>query len=419
VLSVVEFGAYPDGSDCTLGIQAAIDVAYASGMTVYFPPGVYETGPLTLKHGVSLAGPERVAFNERANVRIGAWLKLKPSDAPMIASDDVNGHQRTASSAVGTGPQRYQSSSIRNLGFDGNRANQTSFDADILRLKQVWNVAVQDCMFFHARGFGINALDCNVLSVKDCGFIQAPIYGESLADSRIVNNEMGGGNGHVGPVLWLSAGNSFCWQNLVGDNFIFNNANPQTVAATFTDSVMEVEDQGWQDYTPVVVDGAGLKTSRTYNLKRLTATTYRLALSRKNVDDGVYVTVTDGEATVSVGPSCNLFVNGGKWNAISGNRIDQASGDGLILDGAIRNAISGNVINSNGMNDANGKSGVVLQNSAKENSFSGNVIDGTETSGLGSKQTRGIYGDSSSTGNAIDASNIVVGHATANIAVTA
>ena len=60
IFSVRDFGANGDGATLdTRAIQAAIDACTAqSGGTVYFPPGTYLTGTLTLKDNVILhVGP--------------------------------------------------------------------------------------------------------------------------------------------------------------------------------------------------------------------------------------------------------------------------------------------------------------------------------------------------------------------------
>ena len=54
-VSTNDFGALGDGTTlCTQAIQAAIDQARAGGDTVRFEPGVYLTGALFLKSGVTL-----------------------------------------------------------------------------------------------------------------------------------------------------------------------------------------------------------------------------------------------------------------------------------------------------------------------------------------------------------------------------
>lgn len=420
-------GVGDDSTDNTTAIVAAnaAAAAYDGGGTIIFPDGVFQTDPFTLSYRVSLSGLSG-KFPSNAT---GAVLKLRPNaTSPLISNDQVNGGVAGAS-AIGGGSQHYQYSSIENLTFDGNVSNQTSMNADLIRLTSAWHVAIRNCAFIHAKGFGIRALDCNVINVFDNHFINAQIYLESLADSLIRGNQIGGGNGMIGPVMWLASGGEYAWQSIYAENFIFNNALATFPAATFdagTDVAKTASAHGWVDDTPVVVTTtgvlpAGLTLGKTYYVKVTGDDTVKLATTRANREAGTYVDIADagtGTHTIRVGLDCGLYLSDPetKWNILSQNRIDQNHGHGIVCEG-IENDFTGNIINGNGLANATGQHGIHFQNGAVRNSVRGGVIDGTvyTSGGNSTNQVIGVYADSTSYDTRLDPSTHIRGHSTANV----
>ena len=439
-VSVKDFGAVGDGvTDDTAAIQAAIDAVFAAnGGTVFFPSGVYISNPLILKFKVSLMGSCPQQLNEISSLVVGTQLKLKDSaNAALITTDKVNGPIRGTPSQ-GVGPQRYQNSFITGIQFNGNKSNQTSPNADLIEVYQSWNTTIQDCSFFNVRGFGIRALDCNTLNIITNSFISAPIYCESIGDSLISSNQLGGGNSYAWPVIWFAGSQAqfAAWQNLVQDNFIFNNSlNVPSQTFTFTvdaatDTATTVGAHGWSDGTPVIVETtgtipSGLSLSATYYVKVINSTSIKFATNRANLAANVFVDITTagtGTQTVQMGGNAGLYLSGSavKWNKFAGNRLDQNYGHNILSSGAIENTFSDNIVNSAGLGNATGQYGISLINASLRNQIVDNNIDGTVISSGGnlSNQTIGIHADVSSV-NTIILGNRVQSNPVANVQVAA
>jgi hypothetical protein len=439
-VSVKDFGAVGDGvTDDTAAIQAAIDAVFAAnGGTVFFPSGVYISNPLILKFKVSLMGSCPQQLNEISSLVVGTQLKLKDSaNAALITTDKVNGPIRGTPSH-GVGPQRYQNSFITGIQFNGNKSNQTSPNADLIEVYQSWNTTIQNCSFFNVRGFGIRALDCNTLNIITNSFISAPIYCESIADSLISSNQLGGGNSYAWPVIWFAASQAqfAAWQNLVQDNFIFNNSlNVPSQTFTFTvdaatDTATTVGAHGWSDGTPVIVETtgtipSGLSLSATYYVKVVNSTSIKFATTRANLAANVFVDITTagtGTQTVQMGGNAGLYLSGSavKWNKFAGNRLDQDYGHNILSSGAIENTFSDNIVNSAGLGNATGQYGISLINSSLRNQIVDNNIDGTVIASGGnlSNQTIGIHADVSSV-DTIILGNRVQNNPVANVQVAA
>jgi len=92
-VNVLDFGATGDGStDDTLAIQSAIDLASATGKTVYFPAGTYSVVPATTQEweGTALGqGLMTTAFVMKSNMslygELGATIKLANNCSTLAA----------------------------------------------------------------------------------------------------------------------------------------------------------------------------------------------------------------------------------------------------------------------------------------------------------------------------------------------
>jgi hypothetical protein len=430
-VSVKDFGAVGDNStDDTAEIQAAIDAmaALSNGGTVYFPPGTYITGALTLKYKVALLGAHPMTYPQTAATQVGTVLKMAAStNAPLLEND------RSTGDVGGTGldgsSNRATYSIIENICFDGNRSNQTSIDADLARFEGAWVTTFKGCSFKNAKGFGIRSLDCNVLQLIGCHGVNAPIFLESPADCYISPDcTWGGSSSPFYPVLWISGSGA---QKNNFNGFFFNNAlNTAISQPTFTSDsggtshiLTTSTAHGWTDDTPVVVTSTGtlptgLSAGSTYYVSVLSSTTVRLASSRANRAAGTFVNVSgagSGTHTIGVGENCNVYLNdGAKLNTFTAGRSDQGYGDGFLLRNASENTIGpGFSIMENGLENATAVAGIKLRSATKN--YIAALIDGTQVGD--SNQTTGIDGDAASTNNRINGK--VHDHSTANISMSA
>jgi len=429
----------PGTTDMTDAFQAASDslVVASGGGNIQLLSQLYLSGPFTLGYKVNITGIAPQNFNElAANMPMQSGMKLKASSAaPLITTDNTNGYSRGAS-AIGVGNRLYQNSTIKNIAFDGNKDNQTSFDADIIRIFQSWNVTVESCSFLNSKGFGLRILDSNIVNILKNHMIAAPMFVESSADSLFFGNQIGGGNGDIWTPFWMADVGEACWQNIISNNFIFNNSNNvDSTSLTFTAAgavITTSAPHGWADGTPVsLLTSAsdlpsGLLVYRTYYVTSTGASTLKLSVSRAALAAGTYITTADagtGTHTIRMGKSAGLYLSGGagvmKWNTFSSNRFDQNYGSNILLDNADENTFVANIVNGAGMGNGTGQAGVMLQSTSDRNVFSGNTINGTvyASSVYTSNQDYGIL-DDGSTAHTKLSGNLIYNHATANISLT-
>ncbi len=427
----------PGTTEMTTAIQSAIDSLpiLNGGGLVKFLAQLYYSDSLTLKYNVNMEGIAPQNFSTTAPP-LTSSIKLKAgATAPLITTDNVNGGT-PGNSAIGVGAKRYQNSTIKNIYFDGNLANQTSFDADIIRSFQSWNVTIQGCLFRAVKGFAIRILDGNLHNILDNFLVSTSLYIETLADSLIRGNQIGGGNTDIWTPFWLNDPGEHSWQNIITENLIWNNsANVASTSYTFTanattEIITTSGTHGWSDGTPVAVLTtntlpAGLVTQKTYYVGTEGSTTLKLYATRATLNAGTPIDITDagtGTHTIQMGKSANVWLSGGsggmKWNTFTANRIDQAYGHGILLSNADENTFVANVINGSGMGNAVGQAGIKLENTSNENIFTGNTINGTDyvSSIYTSKQDYGIQDDGTCTGNKISG-NIIINHDVADISV--
>lgn len=419
--------------DLVTYIQEAEDylAGLANGGTLVWEDGLYHSSQITKKYKVSWRGKVGQNWPVVAGTAVGARLKMVASlNEPLIVND------RTTGDVGGTGldgaSNRAMYSTIENMAFDGNRSNQTSIDADLIRLEGAWSCTIRGCMFMGAKGFGLRLLDCNEIFIRSCFASGAPIFMEECADCYISpDTQWGGTVSPMYPVLWLSG--SGCWKNSI-NGFFFNNAlNVAITQPTFTvSSISDVATtsiaHGVVNDTPVVVTTTGtlpspLSAGTTYYADVTDGTDkIKFATSRVNRGTGTFVDITSagtGTHTVGVGENCNVYLNSGaQLNNFAVGRVDQGYGDGFRLRNATENSIGdGFTIVGNGLGNLTAVSGVKLLASTK-NRISSLIQGSTETVGANtSNQTIGIDGDSTSTNNQITAK--VHDHSTADIQMTA
>lgn len=148
IVMVTDYGAKGDGvTDDTAAITSAISAA--AGMALLFPAGTYIVGST-----ISIAGTGIVFLGEGP----GSVLKLAASvNAPLLSFDAATNIR------------------VRNLGFDGNGANQSSTSTRIIRIQNgAADLYFEGCYFknsYHDNVFiNANTNPCNRIFFTNCEF---------------------------------------------------------------------------------------------------------------------------------------------------------------------------------------------------------------------------------------------------------
>lgn len=173
--NVLDYGADATGAtDTTTAIQAAITAANAAGGgTIVFPKGTYLVGTttsLTLQSNISLLGEGSASIIKLAN------------NSSISASSALF----TATSKTGI--------SVRNLYFNGNRANQTVL-VGLFRVQTSSYVSFQNCTFVNCNNVCIYFTNASTFcSVTNCVLIDSNgtnvKFGTDCTDAIVANNLM-------------------------------------------------------------------------------------------------------------------------------------------------------------------------------------------------------------------------------------
>lgn len=399
-VSVKDFGAVGNGvADDTAAIQAAIDAVANtpdylgrkySGGTVYFPMGTYQvTSTIVLKAGVSIEGVAPNKWHQDCRIRANTL------NGPLLVNDSVNQANDSPNSPQ-TGddglPKHSQGSSIKNIFID--QQTTTSPDCDAIRLHNLWVISIEHCTIRARNGFAIRSLDCNVQHIKS-NYLQPGVFCESMADSIWMDNEIGPvgipayDTDYISSIFWVTGGtganSGLTWLNTISNNFIYNAGDGVTKACVTTSGVQNItcNGHGYTDGTPVIYETSNtsfvLSLTKTFYVKVVDANTVKLAESRKNLNDGVFVTPAStgsGTQVLRIGAPTNLFVNNGASNNIfSNNRFDQAKWSGVDYRGSRKNTLMGNNIIMSGRDNGTGQPGVKMYATTDEHII-GNMIDG-------------------------------------------
>ena len=357
--------------------------------------------------------------------------------------------------------QVYACNGFVGINFIGSLdATKHTTNADLIRIFKSWNWQIYGCSFFNCRGFAVRTLNSNVIRIINNQFNNCAMFHESLADSRIIDNDMFNGGSAAACAIWLAGAAGTTHKNIIRGNLSGNNQsngfvthpdrqfapNLRVTAVDTTTGELTLAEYGqfaalalghlWADGTPVCfgVDltwntsggdpaksgtlPAGYNESYTYYVKVTAANKLKLARSRLDLDAGAYVipsNVGSGTFYLNVGKQAAIFVNdGAQGNVFESGRIDQAYGASLMFDGAVGNTVSGALVQEGSMGNFIGSAtaggytyeapveqpAVQLINGSTGNKITA-TIEGTKVGVLGgtgreSRQKWGVFIDASS-----------------------
>jgi len=224
MVSVTAFGAVGDDlSDNTVAIQAAID-SLTTGGTLFFPPGTYRSGALTIDNlnvkflmaeGAVLKFPTLGAGVKAITVNVNNFSiengKLQGPAASVYVANENGIHM------VGT------STSVRKSGLELRNVEITQFGGHGIYAQFVDNILLDGCKIHYCGYSGASFLSCNHGVATKNQFLNITpgtsgnMYGISLThDSTGYSSDPNAGT--------KLAANPFCWDWYVGYNYAAYNA---------------------------------------------------------------------------------------------------------------------------------------------------------------------------------------------------
>jgi hypothetical protein len=416
------FGAQiNDGIDDSVAISNAMVYARSSlRRLVRLPAGDYhQQYSIPLIDRVDLVGespavaadgdaqlPSNARYSSYGNTRI---ILMNGANVPQLVLGPTNGlYARQVAKVVEDGSvvDSYEyNSSIRNIVFFGNAANQTRYDCHGFKFEHAWNIKILDCAFVYQSGYQGWLKDCNQVEMRSIygsgttaggglGFRTKGFFFWGCADSMFDNFN----SGYVGgPKMWLT-GESM-WQSKFDGMYLWNNStatltvtNLSTVDGTITVSTNHTYETGMPVELFADDGGAmagGVEPMRPYWAIKVSTNSVKLATTVSNALAGVAVIPTTTGTNLSLwhGPGAGLYVN---WNAnnltIQGGRFDQNDYAGIVLHDAERVSIMNNNLKFNGLDNTAAttgtsapvpylSAGIVLHGLERSHIISGNVFD--------------------------------------------
>lgn len=399
IVSVTDFGAVGDGvTDDTAAINAAITaVNAAGGGTVYFPAGLYLVGTTT--HVVMLSNVSLIGAGWASKIKLANNTPISASISAFVAASRTN-------------------ISVRNLYFDGNRANQTNLTG-LLRISACSNVEVCNNVMVNCNNVCVYFVDgcshvlCNENIMVDSNGTNIKVGHES-ADIIIDGNSLydtGTYASHSDGFIMTRFGTTGQENIAITNNSMISPAGSGLALAiwllsgnniTVAGNTIEVPAVGIQVQAEAVmrdiaVNGntlycgtAGVAIQDQSAGKNITRVAINGNTIRGDLNTGLFVVPsfasTFSEVSI-VGNVINTTMNGtadkgiqvtSEGAVISGNTINMtgsAAGDGISVLSALT-SITGNNINMGGV----GSRGIITFGSY--NNITGNIVKGTTSYGI-------------------------------------
>lgn len=370
--NIKQFGAIGDSS---AGVAASVTAAafYTSQnrLPLKVPPGVYLVdSTIELYRENSLIGPGgkyiESGYAGPGDPRYGAgsfamFILATNANCKMF-SFNTNGcfiRAVNTSDAGETNQLKAQAQlTIKGLQFNGTCASQTTNNADLILLRNLWNVKIIDCNIVNFRGYAIRIHDCNEFQIIGNSihgldeFNGKGIYMWSCADYIFDENDAGG---FLGPALWVSQVTG--WISPISNNKLYNNQRGRyQISGISADEITTTTDHPYETLDPVEITQNEGDTSAVFPTGTATSTVYwaiktasnklKLATSFTDALNGVAKTISGGSGTNYVfhGTASGLYMSqNAEGHNVTGNRFDQNQDSGVVVNQSHNNTFVGNI----------------------------------------------------------------------------
>lgn len=323
----------------------------------------------------------------------------------MIAFSTNGGPNFHNGNIIEDGSTNYTFASVSSLSrvvLDGNQDNTSG--APLIYAKNSWSIEVKDVGVVNWKsGHLAYFRDCNVVRIfrmlggSDVG--GKGIVFDHTADGEMHDCQLGG---IVGPVLFVNqAGGQ---KNIIVGNLLFNSIGDtrNTVTGMASNTLTTTTNHVFNVGDPIIFETGGgtlpspLATNIVAYAAVVTPNTIQVHTNRDLAVAGQFLALSGGSGVyyVTPGTSSGLYIMRGQQNTVVGNRFDQHFSHGVVLNEASNNSIVGNSISENGFNTTNLAAGVFIMGNSSDNVVLGNN---------GRTQDYGVYADSTTVNNLIQA----------------